>query len=529
MKKFDTLSVLLETSSGVTPKPETVKRFIKIISEMGYKRLYLGMADSYKIEGEPYFGYKRGGYTKRDFNEMDEYAISCGVEIVPQIQLLGHLHYLKKFPRYAELFDTQDTLIVGDERVYELIEKMIKTISEGLSSKTIHIGLDETFGLGTGNYLKNHPPKDKKELITEHIGRVKKILDKYGYKRIEAWGDMLAEEGDFRLSLQEVKKLLPSEMSVIVWNYEEKSDDKISGLIDEGRKVSDRVAFAGAVWKYLGFGPNNAFSADCILSQMKSCFQHGVKDYVVTLWSDAVAPCSNFAALPSLYAAAEYANGNIENLCDIDKNKFKSIAGIGYDELYALEYLDNPFKENCTTRSSSSVWALYSDVLLGNFDTLIPENADKAYISLAEEYEKSFGGEYGYIFRMSAALCKALAARSNISAEIRKAYASKNIAAIKVIIPKIEEWTLRLKNFAAEFNKYYLHDNMPFGLEVYHIRLGGLIQRAEFVKERLNDFIKDGKTIEELEGGVLPLGYEPMPTISCSIMTDPKMLVSYCI
>ena len=529
MKKFDTLSVLLETSSGITPKPETVKRFIKIISEMGYDRLYLGMADAYKIEGEPYFGYKRGGYTKRDFKEMDEFAKDCGVELVPQIQLLGHLHYLKKFPCYTELFDTEDTLIVGEERVYELIEKMIKTVSEGLSSRTIHIGLDETFGLGTGNYLKNHPPKDKKELIIEHIDRVQKILDKYGYKSVKAWGDMLTEKGDFKYSPQEVKERLPKNMSVVVWNYEEKSEEKLFGLIDEGRKVSDRVEFAGAVWKYLGFGPNNAFSADCILSQMKSCFKHGVKDYIVTLWADAIAPCSNFAALPSLYAAAEYANGTIESLCDIDKDRFRKTAGIGYDELYALEYLDNPFKESCTTRSSSSVWALYSDVLLGNFDTLIPKNADQAYMKLASEYKNSFGGEYGYIFRMSAALCETLAVRSDISARIRDAYAAKDISAMREIVPRVEKLKSKLKEFTDEFKNYYFHDNMSFGIEVYHIRLGGLIQRAEYTQERLNAFINNGERIEELEGGILPLGYDPMPTISCSIMTDPKMLVSYCI
>ena len=529
MKRFESLSVLLETSSGITPKPETVNKFVKVISEMGYDRLYLGMADSYKIEGEPYFGYKRGGYTKADLLKMDEYAASRGVELVPQIQLLGHLHYLKKFPRFSELFDTEDTLIVGDDGVYELIEKMIKTVSEGLRSRTIHIGLDETFGLGTGAYLKNHQKKDKKELILEHLGRVCKILDKYGYTSVKAWGDMLTEKGDFAVTERKIKERLPENLSVIVWNYEEKDEKKLSELIGEGRKVARRVEYAGAVWKYLSFGPNSAYSTDCILSQMKTCVKEGVKDYTVTLWADSIAPCSNFAALPSLFVAAEYANGNIEGVCGIDKEKFARAAGIGYDELYALEYLDKPFGESDVCRSTSSFWALYSDILLGNFDTLIPKAAKEAYLSLAKRYEKSFGGDYGHIFRMSAALCKALAARSDISARIRAAYEAKDREGMKKLIPEVEAFGVAVREFLKEFQNYYLHDNFAFGLEVYHIRIGGVIERISYAAERLKKFAETGDKIEELEGGILPLGYEPMPTISSSLMVDPRMLVSYCI
>ncbi len=528
MKKFRHLSAFLETSSGVTPAVGTIKRFIKIISAFGYDRLYLGMADSYKIEGEPYFGYKRGGYTKEELNEIDEYAKTKKVEIVPQVQLLGHLHYLKKYPVYENLFDTNDSLIVGDEKVYELIGKMVKTISEGLSSRRIHIGLDETFGLGTGNYLKNHEPADRKELILRHVGRVFEILTEYGYTSVEMWGDMLSDENS-TVSFDEVKRRLPKNSSVIVWNYEIKDEEKLLKIINDGKKMTDVPAFAGGVWKYLGFGPNNAFSIDCILEQEKVCAENGVENFIVTLWSDNVAPCSLFAALPTLFVAAEYAAGRINLADEIDKTRFFKAAGISYDDMYSLEYLDNPFKENVTTRSSSSVWLLYTDILLGNFDTLVPCGAKEAYLKLAEEYKALSKGKFGYLFVVAALLSDALAIKAQLPKEIREAYRCNDKSAVNRLIGEVKRLKAALNKFMLGYEKYFLKDNKAFGVEVYHIRIGEAIARCDYAVRRLTAFMKNGEKIEETEGGVQLLTYKPMPTICCSIMTDPKLLVSYCI
>lgn len=529
MNRFRHLSVFLETSSGVTPTVSSVKRFIKIISGFGYDRLYLGMADAYKIDGEPYFGYKRGGYSKSDFAEMDAYAKSKKVELIPQIQILGHLHYLKKYRVYRELFDTEDTLIVGDEKVYSLIDKMIGAVSEGLSSRTIHIGLDETFGLGTGNYLKKFPPADKKELILRHIGKVNEILKKYGYSSVELWGDMLLNEEGSSLSLSDISDRLPENFSVIVWNYEETDERKLSEMLDRGKSVTDKTGYAGGVWKYLGFGPNNAFSSECLLSQMKTCHKKGIEHFMITLWSDNVAPCSAFAALPSLFVAAQYAKGEIEDVSDIDKAKFAETAGIGYEDMYSLEYIDNPYEEQSKERSSSSVWGLYSDILLGNFDVLIPEGAENIYLNLAERYERLSVGKFGYIFRMSASLMKVLAEKARIPARIRSAYREKDKSAILKIAAEIKTLKRLLKDFLRKFEAYFLHDNMAFGLEVYHLRIGELIARCDYAVSRLNAFAARGEKIDELEGGILPPECHPSLTIGRGVMIDPKFLISYCI
>jgi len=66
MKKFKKLSTLLEVSNNNTPNFETYKKYVDMISAFGYDELYLSLTDAYKMEGEPYFNYKRGDSPRKN-------------------------------------------------------------------------------------------------------------------------------------------------------------------------------------------------------------------------------------------------------------------------------------------------------------------------------------------------------------------------------------------------------------------------------------------------------------------------------
>ena len=527
MKRFEHLSALVECSSGVVPKVETVKEYLSVLSRMGYDRLYLGMADAYKIKEEPYFNYKRGGYTTEDLREMDAFAKSCGVELIAQIHTLSHLHFLRKYPEYSDLFDTDNVLMVGDERVYTLIEHMVKAISEGLSSRIIHIGLDEAFGIGTGEYLKKYGPADKKELILRHLRRVFPILEKYGYT-CEMWGDMLIETENTSVSPQEIRECLPENATVFLWDYMENDEAKLGGMIENIKKYGKNIAYAGGVWKYLGFGPCNRYSVARILPQMKVCHEKGIGHYMVTLWSDNVARCSVYAALPSLYVAAEYANGSYGG-ADLDKEKFYGITGARFDDMLSLDYIDDPLKTERGCRSSSSFWTFYTDLLLGNFDLFLTDGIEKAYAALAEEYAALKNGRYGHVFAMAEAVMRALAVKAPLPARIRAAYARGDRAAAEKAIGEIKKLKTSIAAVIDVFDEYFRQDNRPFGLEVHHLYNGGQLVRCDYAVKRLRAFIDRGEPIDELEGGVLPINYEPKISPENSCMTDYRMLISYCL
>ena len=180
VRKFKDLSVYLECSAGSTPRVETIKNYIEIMQKLGYTKLYLGLSGAYHIDDEPYFAYKKGKYTTEQLQEIDSYGKEKGIEIVAGIQTLAHLSFLSMHDHFRPLMDTNATVMVGDEKVYELIDKMFASISKGLSSRNIHIGFDEACGIGMGNYMKRHGRADGKELVLRHLIRVLDIAKKYG-------------------------------------------------------------------------------------------------------------------------------------------------------------------------------------------------------------------------------------------------------------------------------------------------------------------------------------------------------------
>ncbi len=65
------------------------KELIRTMACMGHTVMMLYMEDVYEVEGEDYFGYLRGKYTKRELTELDDYAYDYGVELIPCIQALA--------------------------------------------------------------------------------------------------------------------------------------------------------------------------------------------------------------------------------------------------------------------------------------------------------------------------------------------------------------------------------------------------------------------------------------------------------
>lgn len=144
-----------------------IKNILTKMAAMGLNMLMLYVQDSYEIKDEPYFGYMRGRYTYDELKECDDYADIFGIEIIPCIQTLAHLIHALKWPCYDDIKEDDDTLLVGHERTYEFIEKMISAAAAPFRSKRIHIGMDEAWKLGQGKYLLLNGYKSKFDIMTE--------------------------------------------------------------------------------------------------------------------------------------------------------------------------------------------------------------------------------------------------------------------------------------------------------------------------------------------------------------------------
>ena len=164
--------IMIDCARDAVRKVETIKKLIDLSKKLELNSLYLYLEDVFEIIDEPYFGYLRGRYNSNELKEMDDYAYINGIEIIPCIQTLGHLHQIFKWKPYKNINDIDGVLLAGSERTYLLIENMIKTISQIFRSKNINTCMDEAFGLGRGQYLNKNGYHNEWDIFLKHLLKV---------------------------------------------------------------------------------------------------------------------------------------------------------------------------------------------------------------------------------------------------------------------------------------------------------------------------------------------------------------------
>ena len=230
--KFKKFGIMVDVSRNAVIKVDTFKWYLPLLKKMGYNCVFLYAEDTYYVEGEPYFGYMRGRYTEEEMRELDEFASSIGVEIIPCVQALAHINALLRWQQVP--IDTDDIMLVDDERTYELIDRMFASLSKNFKTRKIHVGMDEAYMLGRGRHLDIHGYQPISEIMKRHLDRVCEIAEKYGYEDVMIWSDMYLRAfnggnyflDDFKKVPKEVIDAIPEGVTPVYWDYYQTEEDK---------------------------------------------------------------------------------------------------------------------------------------------------------------------------------------------------------------------------------------------------------------------------------------------------------------
>ncbi len=507
--KFNRLCTMLDCSRNAVMNVESVKRWIDLTGDMGYNSLMLYTEDTYELNNNPYFGYMRGRYSKDELKEIDSYAKDKGMELIPCIQTLAHLNTIRRWPVYEPHFDGWDTLLVGDEFVYQMIDDMFATLSECFTSRIVNIGMDEA-SIGRGRYFDLHGLVAKKEILLEHIGRVSEIGKKYGFK-LAMWSDIFYKilvggsgEYDTDVVLKEENRVkIPDNVELIFWNYWQRDKGFYEQVLNTHKEFTDKVWFAGGCWCWEGFAPHNYTSLRANAAAIPSCLKCGVNDVILTLWGDNGGECSKYAMLPALFQAAELAKGN-DDMDDI-KRRFKEKYGIAFDRFMNLELNDSVNGVGGT--KGPEKYLLYNDPLMGLMDTMLKGDEGIGYKKCARKLATLKNHPvWGTQFNTMYTLCDALSIKATLGFELREAYKSGDTEKLDSLIADMKKLIKKLNVFYNAFRKQWFSENKGHGFEIQDIRLGGLIKRTENAMERLIAYRKgEIEKIEELEEKLLDI------------------------
>lgn len=175
---------------------DEVKRQIDYAAEYKINKVHLHLSDDqgWRLEikkwpdlttigGSTQVGGGPGGYyTQEQFKDIVKYAAERYVEIIPEFDMPGHSNAAlasygflnedgKKKPLYTGIKVGFSSFMTHSEETYAFIDDVIKEVSEISPSKYIHIGGDEA-------------DSTKKDDYDYFVGRVSKIVEKYGKKPI---------------------------------------------------------------------------------------------------------------------------------------------------------------------------------------------------------------------------------------------------------------------------------------------------------------------------------------------------------
>lgn len=505
------LGIMLDCSRNNVMTVERLKDFICDMQVMGYNTLELYTEDTYEIEGEPLFGHMRGRYSKKELKEIDAFAADHGISVIPCIQTLAHINQMFLWRKYGEIRDVGDIMLVGEEKTYELIEKMFSTCKECFKSDVINIGMDEAWLVGAGEYMVRNGFRPRFDIVLEHLNRVAEIGRRYGYK-MTMWSDMffrIANGGSYYgkiVAPEEIKAKIPKDVELVYWDYYHYDKQIYDDMIESHLTFGVPVWFAGGAWRWYGFHSGNRQTFETTLPAVQSCNEHGIKNILITMWGDNGNECPAYALLPGMFYAAECAKGNF----DLDKAriKFEKIFGERWDDFLLCDIdfpSDIPLMDKHATGAKEM---LYSDCFMGKLDSCVIGNGceTKVYANYAKKLAaaKKRSKRFAYIFESYEKLCRLMSVKYDLGYRTKTAYKAQDKSALETLVADYGKAVKYAEDFLTAFRKMWYHDSKPHGFDVQEIRIGGVIQRLKSCRQRLADYL-NGKMdkIDELEDGIV--------------------------
>ncbi len=513
---FQRFGMMLDCSRNAVMKVPYVKQWLRQLALLGYNYVMLYTEDTYQLPGEPFFGYKRGGYTLEEVREVDAYAASLGIEVVACIQTLGHLHQILKWDRYAPVRDTLGVLRVDAPETYELIGKMLTFWKEALGTRRIHIGMDEAHDMGRGKFLDKQGYEPQFDIFSRHLARVSALCEAHGLSPM-IWSDMFFRMGNEAHSYYDratvipdaVREKIPANTQLVYWDYENKDKAFYREWICRHRELAGEPVMASGLWTWRRFWYDHATTEAAVRPCIEACREEKLSEVLFTLWGDGGSYCEFDSAWYGLIWAAELAYGadgaedavaaSARAICNVDAELCRLGSGINI-ELGAQPVL--------------LATLLWDDPLLGiGWEGFQREGgADKIRVGLEAVLRKIPAStcqlpDAGYL----SALLKTALAKLALRERLVAAWEVKDRAALGEIANKDALAVCdAIAGLESAFRRQWLRRNKAFGMETTQIRFGAMQGRYRELTQRLNDYLAgEVETIEELDDRQ-DVGYHPV-------------------
>ena len=488
------LGLMLDCARNAVPTIDFLKEYLLDAVLMGYNYLGLYLEDLLNVPEERFFGWKRGKYSQTEIKSLIDYADIFGVEIVPYMQTLAHLDAMFRCQFWDDLdkiHDFKDALLIGEERTYQFLDALLRSVANTFKTKTVHIGMDEAWMVGRGVYLDRHGYANRTELIVSHLEKVLDICEKYKLEP-QMWADMFvyaSEENTQKIMNDEKMLNILSRVTLTYWNYHSPDENEYLTMLEKTSKFSPKYCFAGGAWGFVGLTPLNAYGIDNIQASMSACRKMKVMNVVVTQWGDLSAEGSFYSTIPTIVRAMNYfVDGGLTH--EDENNLLMFLYNYTFDELMETD-LPNSVKDN--VRNNTAFCLMANDVLLDLMGLMACPDYDEKYKKITNRLSELAEREskISYVFDTLAKMTCCLEIKSVLTLKLKEAYkAGKKEELLKIAENNIPELVSRLKIHLKSMWSQWLKEKKSFGLDNVNMRISAGICQLEYALDIIRAYVK---------------------------------------
>jgi hypothetical protein len=197
------------------PTMEEHKRAIRLLSRFKIDTyLWFIEPDHFVYSFDPELGADYDRFRFEEIRELVAYAKEYYVDVIPTVELLGHMEMTLSNPKYLELAEMPQgggDLCATSDASFDLVRKMVSEIAPAFGGKYFHCGLDESYAVGKGRSAEAVKEKGIERVFADYYARMDGLVN--------SQGQTMMMYADIILNHPGILKMLPKNIVPMFWDY----------------------------------------------------------------------------------------------------------------------------------------------------------------------------------------------------------------------------------------------------------------------------------------------------------------------
>ena len=190
------------------PTMDEHKRAIRLLARFKIDTyLWFIEPDHFVYAFDPELGREYDRFRFEEIRELVAYAREYYIDVIPTVELLGHMEMTLREPRYrhlAEMPEGGGDLCATSEESFDLVRKMVNEIAPAFGGAYFHCGLDESYAIGKGRSAEAVNEKGIERVFADYYTKMNGL--------VKSQGQTMMMYADIILNHPGILELLPKDI-----------------------------------------------------------------------------------------------------------------------------------------------------------------------------------------------------------------------------------------------------------------------------------------------------------------------------